>query len=314
MPARKLLLGFATIFACGFLNASGRAANINVTMLRSNEEALVTISGGLEIEDIERFRAATSPLAKAIVALASPGGSLRAGIEIGTQIRLKGFTTLVPDGVVCASACGIAWLGGVKRLMGPSAKVGFHAAYIVQDGVETETSVGNALAGAYFNRIGLPDRAIVYLTQAAPRDINFLTFAQAAALGIDVEPFSLNVVAGTAAAAPAGPESHTQDDAPELTVRQFYEALGDGDGARAAAMIVPEKRVKRFAPEAMTRFFGSLAEPLRLISVTSKEPQKFVAEYTYRAAKRECNGVTEVSVQRRQDRWYIESIKSMSGC
>jgi hypothetical protein len=178
------------------------AANITATPLGSNEEALVTVVGSLDQSDIDHFRTVTSSLSKAIVAFESPGGSLLAGIEIGTQIRLKGFATLVSNGSICASACGIAWLGGVKRLMGPTAKVGFHAAYVVKDGVQTETSAGNALAGAYFNRIGLPDRAIIYLTQAAPEDIKFLNFSEAAALGIDVESFTSPVPTRAATSSP----------------------------------------------------------------------------------------------------------------
>ena len=75
--------------------------------------------------------------------------------------------------------------------MGSTAFVGFHSAYVVNDGVTSETSAGNALVGAYLNRIGLPDRAVIYITQAAPQEMTWLTLSDAAQLGIDVEPFAL---------------------------------------------------------------------------------------------------------------------------
>ena len=177
---------------CAFLFACARAdaATIAIASLGSNnEEAFVVVTGPFEQGDIDQFRTTTAFLRKAVVAFASDGGNLVAGIEIGTMLRLKGFSTLVPDGARCASACAIAWLGGVKRYMGATAQVGFHAAFTVKDGVTAETSAGNALVGAYLNRIGLPDRAVVYLTQAAPGDLAMLSFQDAAKLGIDVEQF-----------------------------------------------------------------------------------------------------------------------------
>ena len=457
-----LLVCISILFAIDALNVSSFAATFEVTSLHSSEDALVTITGDLDAGDVERFRTATFHLSKAIVAFASRGGSLIAGIEIGTQIRLKGFSTLVPDGSLCASACGIAWLGGVKRLMGPSARVGFHAAYVVKDGVETETSVGNALVGAYFNRIGLPDRAIVYLTHAAPDDIQILSFPEAASMGIDVVSFTFSsptdadspavpsqlpftqvpTLSVTATSSPVvssryivndcgsisdlktgldwvvGPDKNVgwgkaftwvsllrvcgedwelpsasdlkdlfdatrsagvgyltrgkrwpahidpvftaigegawvwtnverrnvgfavnmnQDievrlpaqgyagtvrafavnrssNSPPLIVRRFYEALGVGDGARAAAVVVPEKRARNFSPEAMSRFYGSLVEPLRLVSISPREARVFVAKYEYRTSSRVCDGEAEVTVEDRSDRWYISGIKSKSGC
>src|SRR5260370_28074085 len=59
----------------------------------------------------------------------SHGGSLVTGLRIGEAIRRKGFSTIVPDGRRCASACAFAWLGGIERSIGTDARLGFHAAY-----------------------------------------------------------------------------------------------------------------------------------------------------------------------------------------
>ena len=152
---------------------------------------MVTLSGEIESSDTEQFRAAVATYPKAIVAFQSPGGSLIAGIEIGTQIRLRNYMTLVPSGVQCASACALAWLGGTKRLMGPGARIGFHAASVNENGQAIETGAGNALLGAYLNKLGLPDRAILFVTQAHPNEITRLTMADAEREGIDVSLFSM---------------------------------------------------------------------------------------------------------------------------
>jgi hypothetical protein len=86
------------------------AAQIEATPIDSTGQMLITITGELSPSDIDEFRTKTAGVPKAIVALQSDGGSLLAGIRIGTLIRMKNFYTLVPDGVRCASACAIAWL------------------------------------------------------------------------------------------------------------------------------------------------------------------------------------------------------------
>jgi hypothetical protein len=172
--------------------AIARAADIRSSPVPGvSDTALVTVSGVLQASDAEQFRTAVAMYPKAIVAFQSTGGSLIAGIDIGTQIRLRNYTTLVPSGVKCASACATAWLGGTKRLMGSGALIGFHAAYVDQNGQAIETGVGNALLGAYLNKLGLPDRAVVFITQAHPNDLTWLTMADAAREGIDVELFTM---------------------------------------------------------------------------------------------------------------------------
>ncbi len=126
----------------------------------------------------------------ALVVFSSEGGSIDVGFQIGKAIRLKGFATLVEDGQMCASACALAWLGGQKRYMGATAKVGFHAAYEMRDSGPYERGYGNALVGAYLTNLGFSQPAIVYMTSPPPQGMNWLTFEQAAELGISVEPWN----------------------------------------------------------------------------------------------------------------------------
>ena len=165
-------------------------ASIEVSPFDGGERGLVIVTGPFELSDIEQFKAKTLQLSKAIVAFSSGGGNLVAGIEIGRMIRMKGYISLVPDGASCASACALAWLGGTVRMMGPTGQVGFHAAYNLENGTPVPTSGGNALLGAYLNQIGLPDRAVLYITSTAPQDITWLKLQDAESLGIDAVPFT----------------------------------------------------------------------------------------------------------------------------
>jgi len=161
------------------------AANIDVKPV-DGAAALVIVEGDLELTDIDVFRSKVAALSKATVAFRSDGGSLLAGIRIGMLIRVKNFTTIVPDAAQCASACAVAWLGGAHRFLGVGSKVGFHAAYVQKAGANTESGPGNAVLGAYLDQIGLPEDAIVYITQAAPNSMKWLNMEEAAQHGIDV--------------------------------------------------------------------------------------------------------------------------------
>ena len=57
--------------------------------------------------------------------LESPGGSLRAGIELGQEVLAEGFSTIVNRS--CASACALIFMAGRQRvLMGRTARIGLH--------------------------------------------------------------------------------------------------------------------------------------------------------------------------------------------
>lgn len=178
---RHLLAILALLFA----PLAAQAASIEIKNFDGGT-ALVMVEGDLELTDIEGFRSKVAPISKATVAFRSDGGSLLAGIRIGMLIRVKNFTTIVPDGAQCASACAVAWLGGARRFMGANARVGFHAAYVQKAGGTTESGPGNAVLGAYLDQIGLPEDAIVYITQAAPNSMRWLNMDEAALHGIDV--------------------------------------------------------------------------------------------------------------------------------
>jgi hypothetical protein len=56
--------------------------------------------------------------------LSSPGGRVGEAHKLRALIRERGLVTYV--GSICASACTIAFMGGVQRYLAPGAKLGFH--------------------------------------------------------------------------------------------------------------------------------------------------------------------------------------------
>jgi hypothetical protein len=174
-------LALATVVS----GTAAEAATID-KIVRGDGQMLITVTGELEAGDDKRFADVAIGTDAALVVLAGPGGHLFAGLEIGKAIRIKGFATIVDDGEECASACALAWLGGIPRYMGPASDVGFHAAHYDDHGRLTSSPSANAAVGAYLGLLGLPLPAIVHLTGEVPQKIRRLSFADAEELGIEV--------------------------------------------------------------------------------------------------------------------------------
>jgi hypothetical protein len=196
-------------------SGAAAAAEIDVKQL-GNGSVLIVVEGDFEQSDIETFRKKVTSLstAKAAVAFRSDGGALVAGIRIGTLIREKKFATVIPDGASCASACALAWLGGTRRFMGQGASVGFHAAYVLKSYGPIESGSGNAILGAYLNRLGLSENAILHVTKTAPTSIQWMSLEDVSEQGIAVAPLSPQLAAqgsGAAAANEANPERRATD-------------------------------------------------------------------------------------------------------
>ncbi len=79
-------------------------------------------------------------------------------------------------------------------MMASTARVGFHAAYVVEGGKKEETGAGNALVGAYLSHLGLSYEAIVYITEKPPDDVTWLTRDDARRFGIDVAILDLRAL------------------------------------------------------------------------------------------------------------------------
>ncbi len=80
---------------------------------------------GLRSEDAVRRALAENKNIRVVV-LAGPGGRASSGFELFRMFRERKLATHVDAG--CASACTIAFLGGVERSVGPKGRLGFHRA------------------------------------------------------------------------------------------------------------------------------------------------------------------------------------------
>ena len=146
----------------------------------------IVFDGTIRPNDHLAFITLANKLDRPLVFLGGGGGSVTASIQIGRFIRSRQLATIVENANYCASACALIWMAGSKRYMGPTSIIGFHAAYRLNAGVPSESGVGNALVGAYLNRLGLSDRFIIFATQAAPDELQFVNIISARTLGLEV--------------------------------------------------------------------------------------------------------------------------------
>jgi len=195
------------------------AAEISSIPLSDNA-GLISIVGELQLGDEKRFASEIIRYSDGAALLASGGGNLHAGLEIGRAIRIKGFSTYVPSGASCASSCALAWLGGRKHLISQTGRVGFHAASLkANDGTILPTAIGNALIGAYLNQLGLPTSSVIYITSAPPSEILWLDEASKSA-GINFDYFDLEATKTKSA---ASKDLNLQSDSNNIRIVNFLK-------------------------------------------------------------------------------------------
>ena len=275
---------------------------------------VITISGPIALGDETRFRALANVSGNAIVVLNSEGGLTFTALEIGKAIRLAGFATAVPSDSLCASSCALIWLAGTPRFSEGDSHVGFHASYIVKDGQASESGVGNALVGAYLTQLGLPQRAIIFVTSAPPEGIEWLDRKKARSVGIEFTSLKKEMVAAKPSSINLGIPQERYD--PIGTVTRYYNALSAADGNTAAALVIPEKRgIGLFNELNIAKFFGNMRQPLQLISVNQSTATMVNVEYRYVFANGKiCNGRSEVTTEYDFGKTLIQKIRALSNC
>lgn len=163
---------FFALFGLSMCNVA-RAAEITDQSL-ANGAAILSLDGEISLDDADRFRALSQKYNSAVVVLNSAGGRLFPALEIGRIIKSKGYTTLVADDAICASACALIWVASTSRFLSPLGNVGFHASYRDNNGKLEESGVANALIGSYLAKLDFSESAIIFATSAPPTEISWL--------------------------------------------------------------------------------------------------------------------------------------------
>jgi hypothetical protein len=102
----------------------------------------VIISGAFEFtDDLADFRALVSREHPVFVGFDSPGGNVVKAMEFGRLLRVLGLATIQVRDFECASACSLAFLGGVSRAAEPGS-IGVHkSSFSDTSGIPTPDAV-----------------------------------------------------------------------------------------------------------------------------------------------------------------------------
>lgn len=154
------------------------------------------------------------------------------------------------------------------------------------------------------------DPYLLQLDVRLPRDRAHLQLAIAAAF---LERLNLSATAPTAPATETNSEANGKALA---VVRAFYEALGQANGEAASRLVIPERRQGGpYAPGAITRFYASLAEPLRLTAIRALSEAEVEVGYRYRIRSGgPCVGRAVVTTRPAGDMVLIARIRPSNGC
>lgn len=123
--------------------------------------------------------------------LASPGGSLMEGMDLGMMFRKHRVKTVVEGGEICASACAMAFLGGTDKNGNPwrsssdNSELGFHAFHnnsraLTSD--EVQEIVGVMLI--YAREVEAPLETLMAAFLTPSDDMYYLSESEICSLGI----------------------------------------------------------------------------------------------------------------------------------
>jgi hypothetical protein len=165
-----------------------------MTKQQRQQDWSINISGIIDQNDFDQFKALTAGITTATIQLKSPGGNMLAALSIGEKIHDSGWFTYVGPDDSCASACANIWLAGKARFASSRSRICFHGASLNGQG----STMGDAFWGAYMTKLGLSYGAILYLAQANADSINCINFIEATKAGIEItlwEPPNIQVAA-----------------------------------------------------------------------------------------------------------------------
>ena len=147
-------------------------------------------------------------IAGGVMVFDSPGGNVGGAMELGRLIRQMGISTAMQlnvegerrvggaDGgtemftlaakAQCASACTLAFLGGIAREVEADARVGVHQFYATSGSIgDGATQVTMTLIAHYVEQMGVDRRLLDFASAAPPGGMYWISAAQARALRVD---------------------------------------------------------------------------------------------------------------------------------
>ena len=107
------------------------------------------------------------------VVLSGQGGEVAEAISLARWLRGQGLATVVSG--ECASACVLAFAGGVERYLEPGARIGVHQFSALEGGSFAAGQRVTAEAAAFLAEMGIDETLALIAARVAARDMRWLT-------------------------------------------------------------------------------------------------------------------------------------------
>ncbi|MDL2406171.1 hypothetical protein PY650_10920 [Rhizobium calliandrae] len=180
----------------------------------------------------------------------SNGGNILAAMAYGRMIRSLGLATLQLRASQCASACTLAFVGGVIRQAEPGA-IGIHqSSFAPGAGLDSPTAVAaiqtmTAQIMSYFTEMGVDPKLLQVSLSVSSDDMRYLTASEMQSYGVTFG--NLNDIAGRLAAAGAAvpavstsathePAAQTDEQKASAFISAYYDAWSRGNADAVAFM------------------------------------------------------------------------------
>lgn len=179
-PAALLALALAVLAPHG-------AQALELDRRTTQQGTVLLLSGAFEPGDANRVLAALSREPIMEVQFDSPGGNMRAGLDVGMTLRANQVATRVAGGRECASACFFAFLGGVLRSVDRSARLGVH----MHSAASSDEYIGRLRQILGERRLSMDDRIrlIVLLNEQMSARAAGMIAAYVVRMGVAIEVF-----------------------------------------------------------------------------------------------------------------------------
>jgi len=149
-----------------------------------NAPDVVMLNGEVTHSLASDFRRALAARPNAsIIVLNSPGGYVDNALQVAHEVRQRGMSTLVADGMGCYSACAYIFFAGQQRYV--EGELGVHQISAeVADLVLAQTTLGDVLDA--LDAFGVEQEIISVMLRTPPEDMYIFTTSEVLELGINL--------------------------------------------------------------------------------------------------------------------------------
>jgi hypothetical protein len=188
MRIKPAILAAAIALACA--GSVARAAEFRSTDMPDGGGHAIMLSGIIAPGDEAAFHKLAETLDTAVVITTGPGGVVATAVTIGSEIRARGWSTLVPAGAQCASSCSLIWLAGQTRMLGAGAQIGFHAMSVMtRNGQRAETHDLDVHLRAWLTSLGYAFDATATIVNTGAAFVRWYDTTELRANGIPTDPY-----------------------------------------------------------------------------------------------------------------------------